>query len=568
MKKGFETMMNLIKAAFKCKKQRSPKVVNRRRASKLSSFSFQSLESRNLLAGIYFSSGEVTIAGDATDNVGRFFEVNSETYSARLNGFDDQIFSKSAVSKVIFIGFDGDDQFTNETGIESLILGNDGNDTLVGGWGIDVVNGGDGDDSIFGLGDDDRLIGGLGADEIEGGLGNDRIFGGQGLNRLLGNDGADLIFGGSDIDTVFGGDGADQVFPLGGDDIVDLGDGGLPGATDPADADLVLGGTGNDVLSGGLGLNIFYGGDGDDQVTAGDGENRMHGQNGSDSLTSGAGSDYLAGQLGDDTIFGGDGNDYIIPGFGDDVVDAGDGNDFVVFGFAFSRFNITISGESLVVDDTVDVEGTDLTNDAENFRFTDGDRVAEADVIERVTINPIIVSNTNGSNTAEFLGTVGEEAEIKRLIDEIYLQAQVDVEWLAPKTYNNTFANIGNGGTRPNSDLTTIVNAGDTAGIGNSSSLIIDIYFVEIAAGFANTTENTANGLAYLGDNGVTMHIGDNLPSFLGGRDVVARVVAHEIGHNLGLDHISGNNNLMNDGTELNASQITTIVNSSFTQPF
>ena len=94
------------------------------------------------------------------------------------------------------------------------------------------------------------------------------------------------------------------------------------------------------------------------------------------------------------------------------------------------------------------------------------------------------------------------------------------------------------------------------------------MYFVEIAAGFADTTENTANGLAYVNDNGITMHVGDNLPSFLGGRDVVARVVAHEIGHNLGLDHVSDTNNLMNDGSDLNVSQITTIVNSSFTQSF
>jgi Ca2+-binding RTX toxin-like protein len=561
-------MMNFFKAAFKGTKKRTSQASSRRRVAKINKLSFQHLEARNLLAGIYFSSGEVTIAGDASSNVGSFIEVDSETYRARLDGFPQQSFSKTSVSKVIFIGFEGDDEFTNDTPVESLILGNGGNDTLIGGIGIDVVNGGDGDDTIQGFGGDDRLLGGLGADVIQGGVGNDRVFGGEGLNRLFGNEDADLIFGGSDVDTISGGDGADQIFPLGGDDIVNLGDGGLPGATNPADADLVLGGSGNDVLSGGLGLNIFYGGDGDDQVTGGDGENRMHGQNGSDSLISGAGNDYLAGQLGDDTISGGDGNDYIIPGFGDDVVDAGDGNDFVVFSFAFNRFNITISGDELVVDDTVDVEGTDLANNTENFRFSDGDRVAEADVIERVTINPIIVSNTNGSNTAEFLGTAVEEAEIKRLIDEIYLQAQVDVEWLAPQTYDNTFANIGNGGTRPNSDLTTIVNAGDVAGIGDSSSLIIDMYFVEIAAGFADTTENTANGLAYVGGNGITMHVGDNLPGFLGGRDVVARVVAHEIGHNLGLNHVSDSNNLMNDGAELNASQITTIVNSSFTQSF
>ena len=561
-------MMDFFKAVLGHKERLIPRVINRRCSAKTNSLSFQLLETRNLLAGIYFSFGEVTIAGDASSNIGSFIDFDSETYRARLDGFADQDFTKVSVSKVIFIGFDGDDQFTNETAVESLMLGNDGNDILTGGPGIDVVNGGNDADTIFGEAGADRLLGGHGVDEIHGGGGADRIFGGDGENRLYGDDDADLIFGGADIDTIFGGNGADQIFPLGGDDVVDLGDGGLPGATDPADADLVLGGLGNDVFTGGLGLNIFYGGDGDDQFTSGDGENRMHGQNGNDSLISGASNDYLAGQIGDDIISGGGGNDYIIPGFGDDIVDAGGGNDFVVFGFAFNRFNITISGSDLVIDDTVDVEGTDLAGGTENFRFTDGDRVAQADVIERVTINPIIVSNSDGSNTAELFGTATQEAEIKRLIDEIYLQAQVDVEWLAPQTYNNTFANIGNGGTRPNSDLTTVVNAGDSAGIGNSSSLIIDMYFVEIAAGFADTTENTANGLAYVNDNGITMHVGDNLPSFLGGRDVVARVVAHEIGHNLGLDHISDTNNLMNDGSDLTVSQITTIVNSSFTQSF
>eukprot|EP01047_Picozoa_sp_COSAG01_P078712 COSAG01_NODE_14648_length_1426_cov_11.171063_2_plen_70_part_01 len=69
-------MMNFFKLAFKGTKKRTSQASSRRLAAKINKLSFQHLEARNLLAGIYFSSGEVTIAGDASSNVGSFIEVD------------------------------------------------------------------------------------------------------------------------------------------------------------------------------------------------------------------------------------------------------------------------------------------------------------------------------------------------------------------------------------------------------------------------------------------------------------------------------------------------------------
>lgn len=529
--------------------------------------SFQSLESRRMLAGIFFSSGEVTIAGGAGGDIGSFIQVDASTYQASLSGFADQSFSAATVNKVIFIGFDGNDVFTNSTGVESLMLGNDGDDVLYGGTGVDVANGGSGNDQIFGGTGEDRLVGNTGDDLLVGGDGNDRLFGGDGFDEMNGDSGDDIMFGGLQADTMNGGDGADQIFSGGGDDIVSLGDGGTPGATDLTFADLVLGGDGNDTFTGGDGLNVFWGGDGDDVFIGGNGENRMHGQNGNDDLTSGSSNDYLAGQVGNDTIRGGGGNDYILPGFGDDVIDGGAGYDFVAFTFDFNRYQVTTNGTQLTVYDTIQVDGTDTVSAIQGFRFTDGDRAAQAGITERVTIQPIIVSNTNGSNTAEFFGDANQEADIKLRIDQIYSQAGVDIAWLDPTYYNNTFANVGNGGARPQSDLGTVNSQGDAAGVGNSDPLVIDMYFVEVSAGFSETSEYNANGLAWVDANGITIHIGDELVGFDNGRAVAARVAAHEIAHNLGLDHVGPSTNLMSSGTELTASQINTILDSAFSIP-
>ena len=62
------------------------------------------------------------------------------------------------------------------------------------------------------------------------------------------------------------------------------------------------------------------------------------------------------------------------------------------------------------------------------------------------------------------------------------------------------------------------------------------------------------------------MHTGDNLVGFQSGREVVARVAAHEIAHNLGLSHIEDPVNLLDDGDQLNGTQVVSILDSGFTQ--
>lgn len=197
-------------------------------------------------------------------------------------------------------------------------------------------------------------------------------------------------------------------------------------------------------------------------------------------------------------------------------------------------------------------------------------------ITEKVTVQPIIVSDNGGGNTATFFGNAGQQSIIEGHIDTIWAQAGIDVEFLAPNFYNSTFANWGSGGppdnggaSRPTSDLNTVVSNGATAGVTHADPNVINMFFVQIAAGFNLLSQNSAAGLAFLGGNGITQFVGSNLLSFAGGQEVIASVVAHEIGHNLGLPHIVLAENLMqaggspNQGERLTASQITTALNSS-----
>lgn len=291
------------------------------------------LEPRRLLAGVSLNpaNGELTIFGDSENNVARIDLVDAATFRVNLSGAANQDFPVDDVEKLIFIGFGGDDQFTNGTALTSLILGNDGNDTLRGGTGFDTINGGNGHDEIRGSAGNDRLIGANGDDQIWGGLGDDSIVGGSGANNLRGEGGNDIIFGGDDAEMIFGGSGIDQIFALGGNDTIFSGTGGVAGTPGVGQADLVLGLDGDDTITGSTGLDVFWGGNGNDTLIGGNGENRLHGQNGNDMIRGGAFADYLAGNNQDDLIFGGGGADFILGGAGQDRL-FGEGNNDTIEG--------------------------------------------------------------------------------------------------------------------------------------------------------------------------------------------------------------------------------------------
>src|ERR1041384_565553 len=80
----------------------------------------------------------------------------------------------------------------------------------------------------------------------------------------------------------------------------------------------VLGGAGNDTVTGGNEADSIDGSDGNDVLTGGGGD---------DTITSGDGFDLSQGGLGDDSILGEGGDDLLYGDAGNDTLRGGDGND-------------------------------------------------------------------------------------------------------------------------------------------------------------------------------------------------------------------------------------------------
>ena len=529
-------------------------------------FQYAQCEPRQLLATITLNGSELLLGGSRTDDVGTI-SISGETLTATLTGVETVSFPAEDITAVRFVGLGGNDRFTNETSIPSFAFGHAGDDILIGGSGNDRLVGGSGIDELFGNDGDDSLSGGAGGTKtIFGGNGNDTIFGGSELNTIRGGNGDDIIYGGNLADTIFGNAGDDLLFPGHGENVVRGGDG----------SDTVIAGRDNDTIFGDGGNDRLYSGEGDDVVNGGDGNDAVIGRAGDDTLIGGEGNDYIRGNDGDDVLEGEGGDDRLQGDRGDDRLVGGDntdgGFDRVLLDGVEGRYRI--AGDSLISSDLVGEDGFDTLSQMEWIHFIDADspgsHAAVSQIQEVVTVQPIIASNSDGSNTAEFFGTDEEEVLIKRHINDIFFQARIEVNWLAPRAWNNTFANVGNGGPRPFSDAFEIFDIGDLDGVANSRSLTLNMFFVETAPGGDILAENTVSGVSLEGDNGVTFQVGDLLPGIEAGRETVARVAAHELAHNLGLSNVSAAENLMNfpeiSGSQLTSSQTAMLIDSRFSR--
>lgn len=517
-----------------------------RKTRRSTQLGYQTCEPRNLLAGIEFlaDTGQVLIGGTNDADRSIVWQVD-DTVTVTQQGFLTQRFDASEVQSILFVGLRGDDYFENRTSIPSIAFGQVGNDTLIGGSGADRLFGNTQDDTIDGGGGDDFIVAGIGDDVVNGGAGNDRILGIHDINTIDGGAGNDTIFGGLGDDTIMGGAGDDTL----------------------------VGNSGNDTITGGDGNELIFGGGGNDQINGEAGDDIIYGQADDDQIHGGLGADIVAGNDGSDQLHGDQGNDRIVGGGGVDQAN---------FSGDLSSHEVEESGPNLRITDTrgsqfdlsdvvIGVDADDVLSSAatlEKANAEDPFTIAPTGpgIEEVIIVQPIIAANSNGSNIAEFFGSAGQEAEIKSLIDQIFAQAAIDVQFLPAKRVNDTSINVGSGsGRRSGADLPRIVREGDALGLGNPDSRVIDIYFVERVPNFESVSEFAANGLAFVGRSGIAFHVGDNLVNTSSGRGLIARVAAHEIAHNVGLSHTEDPDNLLvsdSSSTNLTSAQISQLIDS------
>ncbi|WP_115559112.1 putative Ig domain-containing protein [Xanthomonas dyei] len=147
------------------------------------------------------------------------------------------------------------------------------------------------------------------------------LLGGSGNDSITGSLASDHIDGGFDNDVLVGGAGDDFISGGSGDD--QIAGGADNDVLSGADGnDLIVGEAGRDIISGGLGNDKLWG-DRYDQTES----NASGGED--DYIDGGEGEDELAGQGGNDILDTGEGNDFAFGGAGDDLIQGRGGNDYL-----------------------------------------------------------------------------------------------------------------------------------------------------------------------------------------------------------------------------------------------
>ena len=303
---------------------------------------------------------------------------------------------------------------------------------------VEVLVGGSGVDNLTGNLNDNGLDGGPGADNLDGGLGNDYALywnrtagvnisldgvandgepgendsytsiesgiGGDGPDTLTGDAGANDFYGWGSDDTIDGRGGADDMFGLDGIDTISYathtqpltvtldgaaGD-GAAGENDNAVVEHVVGGSGDDSLTGSTSVNSIDGGPGADVLDGGLGADALAGGEGIDRVNyalravpvtadiDGAADDgqaaegdniaadveNLTGGSGPDTLTGDGDANVLDGGTGADTLNGGSGTDTVTYASRTTPVTADIDGSA---DDGEAAEGDDIATDIENL---------------------------------------------------------------------------------------------------------------------------------------------------------------------------------------------------------
>lgn len=243
-------------------------------------------------------------------------------------------------------------------GLAATIVGTRGDDVIYGTAKRDVIVAGAGDDSVWAGAGNDVVCGGNGADHLNGGIGADKLYGQldrRGTNakgtfrtgdKLRGGPGNDFLAPGTDTrqaakvtpDAILWDD-ARRAVRIDVPTRTATGEGKdtfLPKHTwliGSDHGDTIVGGRGDDLLSGERGADTIDGGAGDDYIL-GD-ATQPGGRPSADHIFGGPGSDQIYTTSGIDTVSGGPGNDTIadFAGRPDSLAGYG-GNDLILANIA------------------------------------------------------------------------------------------------------------------------------------------------------------------------------------------------------------------------------------------
>jgi Ca2+-binding RTX toxin-like protein len=257
---------------------------------------------------------------DTANTTISFTYANSTSTGTITGGFSNGTTFKNIEQLNLYTGAGADN--INTIGAfptNSYIYTGDGNDT--------ITTGSAGNNYLYGQGGDDNITGGLyynpgGIDYLEGGAGNDTLTGGGGTNYLIGGLGDDTYI--IDVSSVYAT--IDDIY----DTITEATNSGNDTLSfQPSTYDITVNlsqtttqsfvpGYGTIFqLSGGLNnIETVIGGFGNDNITGNALDNIINGGNGNDTLLAGAGNDTIYSgtgysSLGADSIDGGTGNDYL-----------------------------------------------------------------------------------------------------------------------------------------------------------------------------------------------------------------------------------------------------------------
>ena len=219
----------------------------------------------------------------------------------------------------------------------------------------DVLIGTHESDIIFSLGGNDSIYGQRGNDFLSGGNGNDTIMGGSGDNTLDGGDGHSDWACYTDISSSLTIDLASgKAYASDRSDVLSSIEAIIGGVGD----DLITGTSGNDSIEGNLGHDTLHAGQGSNdwliyggshsEVTIDFQLGRAFSNDGNDwisdfdAVIGNAGNDSLVGGIGSDTLIGGNGSDTLSGGQGNNVLVGGAGADFVSYADATSAVIVNL----------------------------------------------------------------------------------------------------------------------------------------------------------------------------------------------------------------------------------